>query len=534
MSAGLRLVLAVAIPFAGAAICYELRARTRWALGAALVTVAACAALAASLLPAVTGGAVESRLGGAIPGVDVTARADSASVAIILTGCVAAALAIPRQRSGARLAGVLLCLAGLAFTAAAANLALLSGGVSVIAAGTFMVRGRHGPGSRSAALLAFVIAAAGLALMASAAQLVATAGTSDLSFIPATAIGNPSALPWAIAGALLVTSLAIPGEGASPARDWAAVGALPAGYLVLLRLQQATGGQSPGVTSAVLGACGVGLAALALVTGRRAATVAPVARAAVAVLGGVLVGLPALGLSATGTLWAGLFLFLEVSLLAAPAWDRRPTAWSAAAVAALALPGGGAFAVTVTAAGAVAHRGVSAFAFLVALAAAVTGAAVLGARAVAAPPAARHPRIPGTVLAVAAGVAGGLVPGLALRLAAAPLAGGAASVDVDPGAIGIAGGGAAAGYLAIAAGVLLVAVASALVVAGDTPLGVTVAAATPVSLPPVRPLLRARRRLQPAWRRFTATAAGLDGWLEAQPGVALVLGVTAVALLVIR
>ncbi|MBJ7595771.1 MAG: hypothetical protein JF886_13105, partial [Candidatus Dormibacteraeota bacterium] len=165
LSAGLRLVLAVAAPLVGAALVHELRRRTHLAALSTVIAIAACAVLVLSVASAVSGGgSLERSFGAAIPGVDITARADSASVAAILVACLAAMLAVPRLRVDAdRLAGLLLCLGGAAAVAAAGNLVLTVGGVEVIAAGALLLRGQRGPGSRSAALLAGLLATAGVA-----------------------------------------------------------------------------------------------------------------------------------------------------------------------------------------------------------------------------------------------------------------------------------------------------------------------------------------------------------------------------------
>ncbi len=222
--------------------------RVRAAAALALAAIAVCAGLTLSVASGVSGGGTfERSFGAAIPGVELTVRADSAAIAAILLACLAALLAVPRHRHDAeRLAALLLCLGGAAVVAAAGNLALLGGGVEVVAAGTLLLRGRRGPGSRSAAILAGLLAAGGLALLAAAAELVAAAGSSDLASIPQGAVGGAVAIPWALGGAALILSAAVPGEGASPARDWAAVAALPAGYLILLRLQETAAGQLPG------------------------------------------------------------------------------------------------------------------------------------------------------------------------------------------------------------------------------------------------------------------------------------------------
>jgi hypothetical protein len=531
LSAGLRLVLAVAAPLVAAALVHELRFRHRSAALIATAAIALCAGLILSVASSVAGGgSIERGFGGAIPGVDLTARADSASVAVILVACLASLLAVPRRRhDGERLAALLLCLGGTAAVAVAGNLVLLAGGVEVIAAGTLLLRGRSGPGSRSAAILAGLLGAGGLSLLAAAGQLVAAAGSSDLAGIPQGAVGGAVAIPWALGGAALILSAAVPGEGGSPARDWAAIGALPAGYLILLRLQESAGGQLPGNAAITLAVVGLGVAAAGAYTARLAATVASAARSAVAVLSGVLVSLFGGSLGTLGTLLAGLFLAIELALLAAPAWNRDPSAWSAASLALTALPGGAAFAVVAVGLGTVASRGVTAFPELVALTAVVVAAAVGAARALTAPRRGWRPVVPGAVLAVAAGTAGGLVPGLALRVLAVPFAGGGSPVDLDAGALGAPGGGFAGGYFALAAAVLLAAAAATVVLAGDEPIAAAAPEARALRTPPLRLLLRLRRRTAPVARLVGGRITSLDRWLEAQPQTALVVVAVAVA-----
>src|ERR1700680_2687129 len=119
LSGGLRLALVVGAPLLGAILVHEVRGRRRTALVVATLSVAATAALVASVISGVTGGeSLEHSFGTAIPGVDLTTRADSASVVVVLVACLAALLAIPRLRGqGERLCGLLLCLAGAATVA---------------------------------------------------------------------------------------------------------------------------------------------------------------------------------------------------------------------------------------------------------------------------------------------------------------------------------------------------------------------------------------------------------------------------------
>jgi hypothetical protein len=531
LSAGLRLVLAVAAPLFGAGLVHELRHRHRTAILAATLAISVCAALILSVASGVSGGgSVERSFGGAIPGVDLTARADSASVAAILVACLAAMIAIPRHRHDAdRLAGLLLCLGGTAAVAAAGNLVLVTGGVEVIAAGTLLLRGQRGPGSRSAAILAGLIGAGGLSLLAASVQLVAAAGSSDLAFVPQGAVGGALAITWGLGGAALLLSPAVPGEGGSPARDWGAVGALPAGFLILLRLQESAGGQLPAGASITLASVGLAVACLGAYTARGAVTLAAAGRCAITVLTGVLVSLFGGSLAISGTLLAGLFLAIELALMAAPSWNRRPSAWSAATLALTALPGGAAFAVVAVAVGTVAQRGAPAFPELLVLCAVLAAAAIAGARALAAPRLGWRPLLPGAVLAVVAGLAGGLLPGLALRLVATPLAGGGASVDLDAGALGAPGGGFAAGYFAVAAAILIAAAAAAVVLAGDDPIAGAAPEARALRTPPLRPLLRLRRRSAPIGRRAAGWLRSLDRWLESQPQTALFIAAAAAA-----
>lgn len=536
LSAGVRLLLVVVAPVLGALLVHELRHHRSLAQVVAVVAIAVCGGLTASVISGVAGGGtVEHSFGSALPGIDLTARADSASVVAVTVACLAALLSFTRHRQDAeRLCGLLLCLAGTAIVATAGNLVLVASGVEVVAAGTLLLRGRRGPGLRSAAVLAGLLGASGLALIAAAAQLVAGAGSSDLAFIPQGAVGGAVAVPWALAGVGLLTSPALPTDSAPPRRDWAAVGAMPSGFLVLLRLQQSAGGQLPGNAAVTLALIGAVVACLAAISALRAVTLAAAGRAAVAVLSGVLVSLFGGSLTADGTVLAGLFVALELALVAAPSWDRRPSAWSAASVGLFALPGGATFAVLVVGLGVVAQRGAGGFAQLLALTAAVVAAVVAVVRAVTVPPRGFRPAPAGAVVAVAAGLAGGLLPGLALRYVAAPLAGGAAAVDIDAGALQLPGGGFAGGYFAVAAAILLVTVAAAMVLAGEETVAAAAPPPRPIRLPRIAPLLSARRRTATATRRLGGGLRTLDRWLEAQPQLPLLLGAAALAVLLFR
>ena len=536
MSAGLRLVLLVAVPPVGAALCRELGRRRRVAVVVAAAAILACAALAVSIAGSVGGGgSLERSLGNAIAGVDFTARADSASVAAILVACAAALLAlIGRPGDGGRHAGTLLCLGGVAAVAVGGNLVLVAGGVEVLAAATLLVSGGGGPGRRSALIVAGLIGGSGMALLTAAAQLVAGVGSSDLAFVPQGAVGGVVAVPWALAGAGVLTAPLLFGDPASPSRRWAAVGAVPGGYLILLRLQESAGGQLPGSAAATLAVVGAIVAGVGAVAALRAGTIAESGRACVAVVSGVLVSLFGGPLGPDGTILAGLFLALELAMVAAPAWNRPSSSLSAASIAVLALPGGMAFAVAVTGLGLVAGRGAGALPQLVVLCAALTAGAVAAARALSNPPRGWRPIAPGAVLAVGVALAGGLVPGLILRQFAAPLAGGGASVDLDAGALLAPGGGFAAGYFALAAAVLVAGGVAAMVITGDEPVARRAVAVRPAPIPRLGALLGLRRALAPAVRHTSAALARFDHWLESQPRLPLLVVAAVVAIIVFR
>jgi hypothetical protein len=251
-------------------------------------------------------------------------------------------------------------------------------------------------------------------------------------------------------------------------------------------------------------------------------------------MAGVLVSLFGGSLAAVGTVLAGLFLSLELGLVAAPSWGRRATAWSAASLALVALPGGAAFAMVSIGLATVAHRGLVAFPQLLVLSGVLAAAAIAAARALAVPHPRWRPAVPGAVLASAAGLAGGLLPGLAVRYVAAPLAGGAAAIDLDAGALGVPGGGFAAGYIGVAAMVVVLTAASAIVVAGEEPIAEPAAQVHALRPPRVRFLLRVRRRSAPAVVAIASAIRLLDAWLDSQPQVPLFVGGAALAVVLLR
>jgi hypothetical protein len=536
MSPGLRLLLLVSAPLLGSLLTHELRRRPRMAMVVAAAAIAASGVLALTLIPAVTGGgSAERGLGSAIAGVDLTLRADSASVAVVLVSCLAALLALPRHRASATsLSGLVLCVAGTATVATGGNLVLVAAGIEAIAGGALLLRGRRGPGRRTAAALAGLHAGAGLAVLSAAAQLVAAAGSSDLASVPPGAVGGAIGVPWALAAIALLVSPVVLGNPASPAREWGAVAALPAGFLVLLRLQQSTGGQLSGAAAVTLAVAGGVVGVAAVVSARGAPDVRAVGRSVTGVTVGVLLSLAAGPLVDSGTVVAGLFLAAELALLAAPVWERRPSAWSVASIAVLALPGGAALAVASVGAGAVAARGDVAFPQLLVLVATMAAAAVISARVLVTAPRGWSRVGIGPVVALTCAVAGSLVPGLALRQVAAPFAGGASAVDVDALALRAPGAGFAAGYLTLAVVLMVVAGAAALAISADGPLAAPAPVAAPRRLPVLTPVLQVRRVAAPRLTSVRARLDRADHWLESQPHLPVVVAAAAVAVLLFR
>jgi hypothetical protein len=156
------------------------------------------------------------------------------------------------------------------------------------------------------------------------------------------------------------------------------------------------------------------------------------------------------------------------------------------------------------------------------------------ARRLVVPPRAWRPLPAGALLAVVAGLAGGLLPGAALRIIAAPLAGGAQGLDFDAAALQHPGADWAGGYFAAALLVVLGAATSTIVLVGeDRPI-------RPSSLPipatrlQLAPLLRPRRRFRGLGRRASGTVHVVDQWLDVQPQLALVAVLAGVGLFVVH
>lgn len=536
LSGGVRLTLLVAAPMLAALVVHELRHRGRAAVAVTIAAIAACTALGISVAGAVAaGGSLEQTFGTVTPGVDLTVRADAASIGVVLVAAAASLLLLATLRADhERLAGLLLCVAGAAAVAVGGNVVLIGGGVEVIAIGALIVGGRRGPGFRTTVLLVTSIGAAGLGLIAAAAQLVAANGSSDLVAIPPGAVGGAVAVPWALAGAILVICPVATFGAPRGLPPWAAVAAAPAGYLVLLRLQQTAGGQIPGNAAVMLGLLGVLVAVAGACTALRARAVAEAGGAVLRVLTGLLLTLCAGSLASGGVMLAGIFLSVEVGLLAATAWRRDAGPWAAATVALLAFPGGAAAAVALVSLGSVVGRGPGGYPQLLVLVAAMSAAAVGVGRLLTRPLAGPRAVSPATLVAVAVGIVGGLVPGFALRVVAAPFAGGALGIDVDAAALQHAGADWAGGYITTSLLLVLGSAASARLLASGELSAAAVVEERPAAPTRRLPVVRARRAIRRSVSPLRRGAHAIDEWLEVQPGLPLVAVVALVGLLVIH
>jgi hypothetical protein len=528
----------------------------------AVGAVVAVLALLVSDLPAVfPGGQVEHSLGEFVPGVALVLRADPPGLMAALLAAAAALAALAEHpRTPMERAALLLCLAGSCVATMAGNAVLLFGGLELGNVAAMLLVVAAGPlGTRARAGVAVQHLCA-LGLLAATVQLQTGVGTTDLSAIPAYAVGWNVAWPWALAGAarlLASTGLpSAPGQRASCA--WAAVAAAPTGLIVLLRLSAAAGdGGLPWLLSGLLVAAGLALGTGGAVEAmrRRAEPTAAGRALAVAAAGpvvamtGVVTQPARLGMAAAG-------LALVLVLAAAPAWGGGGDEGSGGAAAwvravALAAAGGLPLGVGTTALvmsagaalpqgrlGAAAGCGVAVTGLLTAVAGGAAARTVLAGA-----PLRRtggRPR-PDALLAVAAGAVLGLFPGLATAGVIDPLAAAGSAGAVDPGAVQGAGGGWAGGYLELAVLLAVVAALSASAVArGPAPaLGPEPPVPPPLPASPVWDawpgrLGRLGDRLVAGAGRGARTLTAVDRWLVTQPGLVAVLAGVAACLFIFR
>ena len=571
LTVGNRSALILALLLAGALIAYLLPApwrRTRRLLSAGVLVLAGWASL--SIAAITTNGPIVTTFGQSVSGVQLTLRADQTGLALVLIALVATffALGAADRRPGEE-AALLVTAAGAALAALAGNVVMLFAGAEIASLGGLLLatagRERVSRGAAAAFTIQHVFA---LGLLVAAVQLIVTTGTSDPYAVPPGAVGLAVALPWGLAGAgrLLAAGWWPGAAGGRSTRSWLAIGAVPCGAAVLLRLGAATGGaEDPGFT-VVLATFGTAAALWGAVASwrwkhesRRAGRALLTASAGTLV---VIAGLP----GGAGGFAAGV-VALELALLAAPAWSRptlpsrRGRALAATALAAAGgLPIGFGTTAVVLELGAIASLGRPYVPLLLALGMAALvaaggglvaarqaiGLAALPARQAevaselsgdgevsslresphagegATPPGllrrAVLPR-PDAAVALALGAAAALLPGVVGGLLLGPLVGSDAPVAIDAATLHGPGGPWPGGYLSLALLVVLLGVVSAGLALGVPFPHPAHGERGPRPRPAWVAVVGVRRALGPPAHGIGRGLARVDAWLVTQPGL---------------
>jgi len=544
LSVGNRPVLVLGLLLAGALVAFLLPApwrSTRRLVAATVLVLAGWAAL--SIAPLTSSGPVVASFGDAVAGVPLTLRADQIGLVLVLISLVATLFALgAADRQPGEEAALLVTAAGAALAALAGNAVILFGGAEIASLGGLLLasagRGRVSRGAVAAFTIQHVFA---LGLLLAAVELIVATGTSDPYAVPQSAVGLAVALPWGLGGAgrLLAAGWWPGAAGGRSTRSWLAIGAVPCGAAILLRLDAATGGAGETALTVVLATFGAAAALWGAVAAwrwqhesRRAG------RALLAVSAGALVAVAGLPGGAGG--FAAGVVALELALLAAPAWSQptRPSRpGRVLAATALAAAGGLPLGFGATAAvlelGAVAALGRAYAPLLLALGAAAVMAAAgglvaarqaLGSAATAAegraeleaPSGTVLPR-PDAVLALALGALAALLPGVVGTVILGPLVGSSAPAAIDPATLHGPGGSWPGGYLSLALLVVLVGVASAGMLMGRPVPHPAHGAEGPRPRPAWLALVGPRRSLGPAARHLGRGLARIDTWLVTQP-----------------
>lgn len=554
--------LVPALLLVGALVVYLLPLRwRRWGrtLAAAALLLAGWAAL--SLVPLISGGPVGTTLGESVPGAPLALRADQTGLVLVVASLSAALFALgTADRQPGEEAALLVTAAGASVAALAGNAVMLFAGAEIANLGGLLLASSGRGRVSRAAIAAFAVQhALALGLLAAAAQLVVSAGTSDpLALAPGT-VGPSVALPWGLAGAgrLLAVGWWPGAAGGTSTRGWLAVGAVPCGAAILLRLGEATGGSADPQLTVALSAVGAAAALWGGVAAWRWQNESRRAgRALLVAAAGLPIAVTAVP-GATGAVAAGL-VALELALLAAPAWSQpvSPGRWgrvlaATALAAAAGLPIGFGATAAALELGAVAGLGHPYSPLLFALGTATVaaaaggmvaarqalGSAALGDASALSPSGRaqrRAPPRPDAALALVLGAAAALVPGIVGAAVLTPLVGSGALTVVDSASLHVPGGPWPGGYLGLALVVVLLVVASA---------GILLGKSLPHpghGIPGPRPraawvgLIAPRRALAPASRGLARGIAGVDAWLVAQPGLIFTVVAAIVALLAFR
>jgi hypothetical protein len=445
---------------------------------------------------------------------------------------------------------LVVCVLGSVVSAVAGNAVLLFAGVELANIGTFLLltpRGRQ-PG-RGALVTLAVEHLGALGLLAAAANLQASAGTSDFSALPGGAITAAVAVPWALGAVIRLLSPAlVPLRTTVTTAAWAATAAVPTGAVMLIRLREAAGGAEPVAGSVTLVVCGLaiavgGAALLAL----RSASPSRAGRGLCLAVAGPVVALAGLPTAIAATAVAAGIGALEIAAAASALWERPGPRDSDRGLAAAALIAGGglplgfgATAVLLELSGAIGLGrvglplllGIGLTAVVTAVGSVRLAGATFRHRDAAVLSSARWPPLLG-VLALAAAVAGAVLPGAFADWLNAAF--GAPGTLADTGAAAVTGpaGGWPGGYFAVAALVLGAACVAALSLAGvrlSVPEAVPSAGVAPAL--PVR--LATARRLRAPRRVAGHLVPMLDGWIAQQPQLPLIAAGGLLALLLIH
>lgn len=555
MSGALSLALTPApLVLALVAAAFARRPRREWVRWMASgCLVATLALLAVDTAPVVGGGRILASFGQAMPGIPYLFRADSVAMVVAITATSAALLALLSKRlvEPGHAPAILLCVMGSVVAAVAGNAVMLFAGVELANVGMFGLLARPGQRPRRGALLTLGVEHVGaLGLLAAAANLQATAGTSDFSALPAGAVTAAVAIPWALGATVRLLAPAIaPLRGSIATSTWAATASVPTGVVMLLRLREAAGGAQPvggSVALAFLGAI-VALAGAAIMV-RRPAVPSSAGRGLMLAVAGPVIALAGLPAAIAATAIAVGIGALEIAAAASALWERagasaQERALAAAAlVAASGLPlGFGATAIVLELSAAI-GLGAAGLPLLLALGLAAVAAAAAGVRVTR--QLVRHgdgserpagPPAPLGLSALVAAVAGAVVPGAFAGWLNGAL--GSPGTLADAGASAVTGpaGGWAGGYFVVAALVLGAAAMATLSLTGARVRGFE-RLATPGALddapPPVPPSrVRAARTV---WRALRRGIPAVDGWIAQQPQLPLIAAGSVLAVVLIR
>ena len=554
LGAGLQLALIPAPLVVAAVIVFGLDARhafqARVIAGAGILAGIALIAVDARLLSG--GTAIEASLGAPVPGIDYLLRLDLPGTVLGLSATVAGGLLLLDPRRETRqVSALLVCVTGSVVAALAGNLVMLIGGVEIAGVGTLLMtgaaRGRVGRGAFVSIGLEHL---ATLGLAVAAVQLLTSTGTTDVSVIPAGAIGASVAGPWALAGvARLLSPAYVPLRGIrTPTAAWATTGAIPCGAIVILRLREVVGGSLPEGIAIALAAVGAGAALWAAAVALRWSDVPAVAGRALCVLSAApIVAVCGFASVDTRAVVAGIVALVLVTALT-PAWEHIGRGRGGIALAVLglmtagALPVGFGLTAVILELAATVSIGRAGAALVAALGLAALLGAAAGSRAAvgvmaeadATEAATARPSALAAVAAVAS-VLAGVVPGATATTVLATLSSQGLVEPIGAAGIRSAAGDWAGGYLVIAF-LVVAAGAWAFTTLAGRPLltapPLVESARHPVRAPSLG--LGPARLIRPLLARGASTLDQLDRWLVVQPQLTLVVGGAVLALLLIH